>query len=371
MHQLIHVFHRGQPAGIFDMDASERIGRFEWFPTFQKTFSRMTEAFDYDDSRRYSTFDVDNELPSLFKDYMPGAFSKQLLREALRDSRTVESLSTLSWLSLTGNRGMGGFSFEPAGYPELNAVEPVDLNRLVRYAELLQQGKGAELSDRRLRELLRCGLFVRGESPKILVAVNDFTGEVLSGQSTIPEGFEGWILKLDGVVPDSTVKLTDEYAFHLKAKACGIQVAPCRILRDGHWKHLLVKRFDRFLGKNLVYVTFSDCLEEHSWEAVFRMMRSMRLPYPDTTEMYKRLIFSILTKSKTLNLSKICLIFTESNQWRLAPAFNLKPYSENDSFSLSLLGKSKDWTEDELLTFGNQMNIRKAKSILKEIKVNL
>ncbi|MCX6308568.1 MAG: HipA domain-containing protein, partial [Bacteroidia bacterium] len=284
MHPLIHVYYKDLEAGIFDMDASEETGRFEWLPTFQKIFSRMTVAFENEETSRYRAFDAGCELPPFFRDHLPGSFSKMLLQEALRStSRTVESLSTLSWLSLTGDRGMGAFRFEPAGYP--------------------WQGKGSELSDRRLRDLLRCGLFVHGTSPKIVVAVNDFTGEVLSGQGKIPEGFNGWIVKLDGVAPGSAERLAAEYAFYLKAMDCGIHAAPSRMLRDGHWKHLLVKRFDRIFSEKRPYLTHQD--PTSSWEAVFRRMRNWRLPYPDMEEMYRRLVFSILTNNRTYDSSKI------------------------------------------------------------------
>lgn len=366
MHPLIHVYSKDQLAGIFDMDANERIGRFEWLPAFESAFDRLTNVFEKDDSYRYTPFDANKNLPDAFMDYLPGAFSKSLLREALRNSTTtVDGLSTLAWLSLTGDRGMGIFRFEPAGYPELNVVVAVDLDRMVRFASLVQHGKGAELSDRRLRELLRCGLTVKGNSPKILVAVNDFTGEVLSGQGSIPKGYEGWILKLDGVYEGSSTLLAQEYTYHQMAMNCGIQVAACRMLHDGHWKHLLVKRFDRLGGEKRAFVNCpaSIC----SWEDVFRLMRSWKLPYPDMEEMYKRLIFSILTRNENYGPSKIAFTFTAQEAWRLAPAYNLKPSESTKGHRFSLIGKTFGWTDEELLGFGKQLNIRKAKQILCDI----
>ncbi|HET9570068.1 MAG TPA: HipA domain-containing protein [Bacteroidales bacterium] len=370
MHQLIHVYYKNLPAGIFDVDTAEGIGRFEWLETFSNQFNQLTGAYEVDHNSRYIAFDASCELPLLFKDYLPGNFSKALLREALRNSsRTVESLSSLSWLSIFGDRSLGAFRFEPVGYPELNAVESVDLDRMVRFASLVLQGKGSELSDRRLRDLLRCGLFVRGNSPKILVAVNDFTGEVLSGQGLYPNGYDGWILKLDGVRTGSAEKLAEEFAYYKKAQACGIQVAPCRMLRDGHWKHLLVKRFDRSFNTKQAFLNYYD--SEPSWEAIFRRMRIWRLPYPDMEEMYKRLLFSILTNDKAYGSLKICFLFSDSEGWRLAPAFNLKPSNDQESFRLSLFGKTSNWSEEELQRFGKQINIRKAKTILTKIKDNL
>jgi len=370
MHPLIQAYYRDRPAGIFDMDEAERVGRFEWLASFQKDFETFTKVFLTAEPGLHGSFDANVDLPEVFKDYLPGSFSKSLLREALRNTpRTVERLSTLAWLSLTGDRGMGAFRFEPAGYPELNAVEPVDLDRMVRYAALIQQGKGSELSDRRLRELLRCGLFVKGASPKILVAINDFTGEVLSGQGHLPEGYNGWILKLDGVVPGSAEKLSEEYAFYKKAQVCGIQVAESRILRDGHWKHLLVKRFDRTDKDKVVFVTCPSNF--NSWEEVFRLMRTWRLPYPDMNELFKRLVFSLFTNNKDYRTSKICFTYSLNEQWRLAPAFNLKPSAEKPEFALSLLGKTNDWTDEELRVFGKQLNIRKASKIIDELRAIL
>lgn len=367
MHPLIHTYFQEEPAGIFDMDETNRLGRFEWLPAFQKAYSPMTDAFETESANRFDSFDANKDLPAAFRNYLPDGFSKSLLREALRNtSRTVESLSTLAWLSLTGDRGMGAFRFEPAGYPELNVVEPVDLDKMVRYAAMIQQGRGSELSDRRLRDLLRCGLFVKGCSPKILVAVNDFTGEVLSGQGKIPDGYEGWIMKLDGVTTGSAEKLSEEYAYCKKAVACGIQVSTTRMLRDGHWKHLLVKRFDRIGKEKIAYVTCDHTF--HSWEEVFRRMRSWRLPYPDMDELYKRLVFSIYTNNKNYGASKICFTYSPKDQWRLAPAFNMRPDALKQDFSLSLLGKTNGWTMDELRSFGKQLNIRKASKILDEMQ---
>lgn len=366
MHPLIQVFYKDQLAGIFDMDANERTGRFEWFPSFRNDFGRLTDVFDASYENRYASFDANNDLPEVFREYLPGAFSKSLLKEALRHSKTtVEGLSTLAWLSLTGNRGMGVFRFEPAGYPELNVEEPVDLDRMVRYAASVQQGKGADLSDRRLRELLRCGLTAKGKSPKILVAVNDFTGEVLSGQGRIPKGYEGWILKLDGVHEGSAALLAKEYVYYQKAMKCGIQVAACRMLHDGHWKHLLVKRFDRIKEEKRAFVNCPETIR--TWEDVFRLMRSWKLPYPDMEEMYKRLVFSILTGNTNYSPSKISFTYEPKEAWRLAPAFNLKPSYEKETYHFSLFGKTNGWTDEELLRFGKQLNIRKAKQIVKDI----
>jgi serine/threonine-protein kinase HipA len=367
MHQFIQVYNHDTLAGLIDLDVTLQIGRFEWLPEFAKANASLVQPFMVHHS--ISAFDVHRSLPTIFTDYLSGIFARRLLKEALREtSRTPESLTTPAWLSLIGHRGLGSFRFEPAGYPELSSVEPVDLDRMVRYAKLVYQDKGFELSEKRLRELLRCGLFVRGSSPKILVAVNDFTGEVLSGQSQIPEGYEAWIMKLDGIISGSAETLALEYDFYQKAIAYGIQATPCRMLRDGHWKHLMIKRFDRSDQKKVTFVSFEAFrgAEDLSWEAIFRRMRQLRLSYPDMEELYKRMIFNVLISNKKYCSDKICFTYTTRDGWRLAPAFNQKPSGKKDFFALSLCGKHQDLNEADLHLLGKQLNIKKAKRLIQQ-----
>jgi serine/threonine-protein kinase HipA len=369
MHPLISISYQQEQAGIFDLGPSVGgTSRFEWSPSFRKQFASFTDVFSENTTSHFLSFNDRIDLPPAFRDFLPGHFQKALLKEALRgSSQTNTDRTTLAWLALTGDRGFGAFSFEPAGYPELNAVESVDLDRMVRFAAQIQQGKGAELSDRRLRELLRCGLFTRGNSPKVLLAINDFTGEVLSGQADITPGFEGWMVKLDGVVPGSDEKRTREYENFQKAKTCGIQMAPCRILKDGHWKHLMVKRFDRSAGKKIAFVSYKAWSDKEglSWDSVFRKMRQLRLPYPDMEEMYRRLVFVWKMKIQGYSPSKICLTYS-SEGWRLAPAFNLKS-SDELMETLSLDNKGTELSETSVLAFGKYLNIRKAKEIITKI----
>jgi serine/threonine-protein kinase HipA len=375
VHQIIQVYHHQTPAGLIDLDPKLQTGRFEWLPAFADANPAFVQPFLTGHlktgTNRFTSFDVHHALPAVFADYLPGHFARDLLKEALRkSSRLPESLTTPARLSLMGDRGYGSFRFEPAGYPELNPSEPVDLDRMVRYAALIYQKKGNEVSDRHLRELLRSGLFVRGKAPKIMLAVNDFTGEVLSGQSSIPDGFEAWIMKLDGVVDDSTNRLALEYDYYQKSIAYGIRSAPCRILRDGHWKHLMIKRFDRLEKDKVAFVSFKAFQEtgDLSWEAVFRRMRQLRLPYPDMEELYKRLIFNIFISNKNYGADQICFIYTMHDGWRLAPAFNQKPSGQDAPFALSLNEKRRDISEADLLSFGKQLNIKKAKMLVQKCR---
>src|SRR5690554_1205082 len=84
--------------------------------------------------------------------------------------------------------------------------------------------------------MLRIGTSAGGARPKAVIAYNERTGEVKSGQTNAPRGFEHWLIKLDGV---SDVQLGAskgygrvEMAYYNMAVACGIQMMPSRLLEE-------------------------------------------------------------------------------------------------------------------------------------------
>ena len=372
MNQFVQIYLWNEPLGVMARDSGTHHAQFEFFPSFlQRHLDISPIMFPVEKMRirpEIYQLDAPGDLPAFLTDSLPGSYAKEILRHALFDSQqTPEALSAQSYLSLLGNRGMGAFSFEPSGYPELNLPEAVDIDLLVKYAQHLYNDTGGRLSERRIRELLRSGLFTRGSRPKALVAINDFTGEVISGQAVIPAGFEGWVLKLDGVRNSHPDDLNVEYDYYKKATACEIKMAPCRMLKDGHRLHLLCKRFDRIGNEKLHVQSFAALrdVREESYEAVFRCMRQLHLPFPDMEELYRRMIFNVLTGNCNDSAGKICFTCTREGEWRLAPAFNLKPTPDKNSHALSVGGKVRDITKENLLDLGRRLHIRQAKNIIR------
>src|SRR5699024_2866418 len=101
-----------------------------------------------------------------------------------------------------------------------------------------------------LANIVRVGTSAGGARAKAVVAWNPLTGEIRSGQFDVPEGFEHRLLKFDGMGADNELGCAQgygriEYAYHLMARAAGVDMMACRVLDEGGRHHFMTRRFDR------------------------------------------------------------------------------------------------------------------------------
>ena len=100
-----------------------------------------------------------------------------------------------------------------------------------------------------IAEILRLGTSAGGQRAKAIIAYNKDTGEVRSGQISAPEGFDYYLIKLDGVTAEAGFKETEnfgrlEYSFSELVKNCGIDMTECSLIEENGRAHFLTKRFD-------------------------------------------------------------------------------------------------------------------------------
>ena len=234
-------------------------------------------------------------------------------------------------------------------------------------------------------EILKIGTSAGGARPKAIIAYNQKTGQVRSGQTNAPKGFEHWLIKLDGV-NDAQFGESDGYgnvemAYYKMATDCGIDMMESRLLEENGRAHFMTKRFDREAGDKKHHIqTF--CAMQHydfnevnsfSYEQLFQTMRILRLPYPQAEQMYRRMVFNVIarncddhTKNFAFRLKK------DSSNWELAPAYDICHAYRPDSIwvsqhALSINGKRKNIQRADLMIFAKSMNIKKANKIITDI----
>lgn len=285
-------------------------------------------------------------LPGLLADSLPDRFGNALIDAWLaRQGRGPDSFNALERLCYTGVRGMGALEFFPARGPEAKEAQKLEIDRLVKLASdvLSRRGElrvnwGAGQADEALDQILRVGTSAGGARAKAVVAWNPLTNEVRSGQLSVPEGFEHWLIKFDGVASSRDKEMDDpkgfgaiEYAYHLMAKAAGIVMTECRLLEENGRRHFMTRRFDRLPGGGKLHVQTLGALAHfdfnaagaHGYEEAFMAMRSLGLGGTEAEELFRRMVFNILARNQDDHVKNIAFIMNRRGEWTLSPAYDV------------------------------------------------
>ncbi len=384
----------GTHVGSVAWDEERELGVFEYHPGFLSsgieiapiTMPLAPGTFSFPGLAR-ETF---KGLPGLIADALPDKFGNLLIDRWLAEQgRTPESFDPVERLCYLGTRGMGAMEFEPTLTKEqpgsaLDVAQLVDLaNRVLAARDELD----VQLDeDGALAEILRVGTSAGGARAKAIVAWNPATKEVRSGQVPLPEGFEPWLMKFDGVSGNRDKEaLADpqgygriEYAYHLMARAAGITMSECRLFEEGGRAHFMTRRFDRPKNAKLHLQTLCGLAHmdfnvagAYSYEQAFQVARQLGLPHPDASQLYRRAIFNIVARNQDDHTKNISFLMDRSGTWQLAPAYDVI-YSHNPDgawtsrHQMSLAGKRDDFTREDLLGAASAANVktREAKAVL-------
>ncbi len=358
------------------MSVSSAKSRFE-FPSLRKKADPLTDTF--------------KGLPGLLADVLPDRYGNELINMWLaQQGRASDSMNPVELLCFIGTRGMGALEFEPATFSETKRNFTVEIDSLVETAKKILSKKENFVTnlhkdeEKAMMELLRIGTSAGGARPKAVIAYNEKTGEVKSGQTQSPKGFEHWLIKLDGV---SDVQLGTskgygrvEMAYYNMATACGIEMMPSRLLEENGRAHFMTKRFDREEG-NIKHHIQTFCALKHfdynavtsySYEQLFQTMRELKLTYPQAEQMFRRMVFNVLAKNCDDHTKNFSFRLKKNGTWELAPAYDIcHAYQPGHQWvsqhALSINGKRTDITKEDLILIGNSIGNKKSKHIIEEI----
>jgi serine/threonine-protein kinase HipA len=210
-----------------------------------------------------------------------------------------------------------------------------------------------------LNNILQVGTSAGGARAKAVIAWNPITQEVRSGQITAGDGFDHWLLKFDGVTGNKDKELEDakgygaiEYAYHLMAKAAGIEMSECRLLEENGRRHFMTRRFDRLPGGERLHMQ-SLCAMAHfdfnqagayAYEQALLTIRQLNLPMATVEEQFRRMLFNIVARNQDDHVKNIAFLMNKQGQWSLAPAYDVT-YSYNPA---------GDWTSQHQMTLNGK-----------------
>lgn len=338
-----------------------------------------------------SEYDTFKGLPGLLADALPDKYGSQLINLWLaQQGRPQNSMNPVEMLCFIGTRGMGALEFEPVMLKETKRTFFIEIDSLVDTAQKMLGKREAFVTnlntddEQAVLEILKIGTSAGGARPKAVIAWNEKSGEVKSGQTKAPKGFEQWLIKLDGV---SDVQLGSsqgygrvEMAYYNMALACGIEMMPSRLLEENGRAHFMTKRFDRE-GNEVKHHLQTFCALKHfdynlvnsfSYEQLFQCMRELKLTYADAEQMFRRMVFNVIARNCDDHTKNFSFLLKQGGKWELPPAYDLchayRPGSEWVSqHALSLNGKRKEITKADLLLIGESIRCKKASEIIDEI----
>ena len=326
----------------------------------------------------------------MLADSLPDSFGRDLLDRWLQENGRTQA-NAVETLCFQGRRCMGALEYEPARDLSLEESESIELTRLVETARLAMSGKESldanlyEDRNRALMEIIKVGTSAGGQRAKAVIALNDTTGEIRSGQITAPEGFDYWLLKFDGF--DSNGKPVQagnfgrrEYAFHKTVLDAGIDMTECRLIHENGRAHFMTKRFDRQNGRKIHMQTLCGLAHfdfrtpgAYSYEQALMVMRRLGLPYPQFTELFRRMVYNVFAVNRDDHTKNISFLMDENGKWRLSPAYDMGlSYNPLGAFTslhqMSICGKREGITRADLLVFADKENISGAEQIIEQVE---
>lgn len=397
----------GEIVGAVAWDEEKQLASFEFEPKFKAkkidlapikmSIYSNQNIFSFPELRasKNSEHDTFKGLPGLLADTLPDKYGNQLINSWLaQNGRPENSMNPIEQLCFIGTRGMGALEFEPTQLKTTKRTFQVEINSLIDIANQMlnkrEEFKTNISKDEQeaMMEILKIGTSAGGARPKAIIAYNKKTGEVRSGQTNAPNGFEHWLIKLDGVSDAQFGKSKGygrvEMAYYNMATDCGIEMMESQLIEENGRAHFMTKRFDRENGAIKHHIqTF--CAMQHydfnevtsySYEQLFQTMRMLHLPYPDAEQMYRRMVFNVIAKNCDDHTKNFAFRLKQGSEWELAPAYDIchayRPGSVWVSqHALSINGKRTGIEKEDLLVFAKAMNIKKPKAIISQINATV
>jgi len=316
-------------------------------------------------------------LPSFIADSLPDDWGNQLFaRWAIEQHIPQRKLTSVDRLAFIGKRGMGALEFHPA-YTEADAPFAVQIDSLYRLAEqIFSERKQVHFSSDealQLQNLYRIGTSAGGRRPKAVIAIDQESGDVRSGQVLLPPSYVHYIVKFDQKTdfPFTSV----EYAYYLMARDAGIDMMPSRLIEADGCRHFLTQRFDRKDGRKIHTQTLAamDPLAD-TYEDLFAVCRRLRIPTAEIAEQYRRMVFNVLAGNVDDHNKNFSFMMDTDGVWHITPAYDMifaisyKAPAYVNRHEMTIGGKDRDISITDLVQFAKQNGIKGAAEIISQVQ---
>lgn len=326
-------------------------------------------------------------LPALLADALPDDFGNSLIDAWMAGEGIDKSrITPLDRLAYMGKRAMGALEFKPARHLGKVSSTAIKLSRLIESARSAVHGDiGSDhLAKAALAQIIQMGTSAGGARAKAAIAWNPETDEIRAGQFDVADGFEHWLLKFDGMGADRELGGSQdygriEYAYYLMARAAGIPMSRCRLLKENDRAHFMTLRFDRDGNKKhhlqtLCALSHLDYRQRgsHDYNQLFLAMNRLQLGYPALEEAFRRMAFNVMAANCDDHTKNFSFILREGEAWELAPAYDVThAYNPQGEWTyqhlMSVNAKFGGISRVDLLAVAERFGIGTASTVLKQV----
>jgi serine/threonine-protein kinase HipA len=317
--------------------------------------------------------DIFSGLPAFVSDSLPGGWGNAVYQSWVAEHHLSSSQVTpVDKLAFIGKRGMGALEFEPA--IPIEESRDIALRDLYLRAQEILANREASIATAQqvnMDVLYEVGTSAGGNHAKAIIARNNKTGEIRSGQVEQSEDYTYYLLKF---AESRLYPLTQfEMVYYEMAKTCSIHMMPSRLIDIDGQSHFLTERYDRQNGQKYHTQSLAAMMPEaSSYEDLMDVCMRLHLPYAELEETYRRAVFNILTTNVDAHIKNFSFFMKEGGNWHITPAYDLtfSCFNPGNKFDpahyLSLNGKTMNLNKNDLLTFGRLYNIKNPNGIIAE-----
>jgi len=313
-------------------------------------------------------------LPGLFDDSLPDGWGLLLMdrhfRSLGRDLAEISPLDRLSWL---GTRTMGALTYHPPADRDDTDSSVFDLHDLARQSQEILSGAAVDV----LPELLRAGGSPGGARPKVLVGFNPDTGDVVSGEGDLPDGFEHWIVKF-AAETDTADAGTVEYAYSIMARDAGIEMPPTRLFETAAGDRFFgVRRFDREGNRRYHVHTFGGLIQSNfripsaDYADLLKATSLLTRNHQDVLRAFRRMVFNVLAHNRDDHVKNFAFILDDTTgEWRITPAYDLlHAHGPGNEHTMTLAGEGRNPGRVHMLRLAEEAGVSRneASAIIDEV----
>lgn len=316
-------------------------------------------------------------LPEFIADSLPDYWGNIVFQKWMEANHLhPKSVNAVDRLSFIGKRAMGALEFQPTHIQEDASIN-IELSSLYELANRLfldRQDVNIDMSNNLIMEdLYKVGTSAGGQRPKAIIGMDEDTGIIRSGQADLPPNFNHYILKFDTSKRDELPITKVEMAYYLMAKDAGINMMPSKLVEIEGRQNFLTQRFDRHNGKKIHTQTLAAMSSfADAYEDLFVVGRKLNLSADEQSQQYRRMVFNVIAENVDDHTKNFSFIMLPNGEWHISPAYDIVFSADPDSHfyrnhELTILGKRKNITKQDLLLFAQRQDIKNAASIIDEV----